>query len=158
MLRVGEGWDSHRLVEGIPLRIACVDVAYQRGGSGHSDGDAAAHALCDALLGAVGLGDIGSHFSPQDERWRGADSALFLAEVSRMLASAGARLVNADLTVVVEQPRLAPYISSMREALAQALGCGVSAISVKAKTAEALGPVGEGEAIEARAVVLVEVP
>ncbi len=157
MLRIGEGWDSHRLVEGRALRIACVEIPFERGSLGHSDGDAAAHAACDALLGALALGDIGSHFPPGDPRWEGVDSRVFLAKVVSMLADRHANLVNIDITVIVESPRLAPFICDMRAAMAEALGCDVERVSIKAKSAEGLGAVGEGAAIEARAVALVHV-
>jgi 2-C-methyl-D-erythritol 2,4-cyclodiphosphate synthase len=158
MYRIGEGYDIHRLEKGRPMRIGCVEVPAELGPLGHSDGDVLAHALCDALLGALALGDIGTFFPPQDEQWRGADSRVFLAYAARMLRARGAKLMNADATVVLEAPRLAPYIREMRRTLAGVLGCRASIISIKAKTAEGLGPVGEGKAIEARAVVLVQTP
>ncbi len=157
MFRIGEGYDSHRLVEGRALRIACVEVPAAFGSLGHSDGDAAAHAVCDALLGSLALGDIGTHFPPGEQRWAGVDSRVFLREVSAMLEARSVRLLNVDVTVIIEKPRLAPHIAAMREALAEALGCSVEAVSVKAKSGEGLGPVGRGEAVEARAVALVEV-
>lgn len=156
MLRIGEGYDIHRLVEGRLLRLGGVAIPFERGSDGHSDGDAAAHAVCDALLGAVALGDMGRHFPSSDEKWRGADSAIFLQEVVRLLARAGAQLVNVDVTVILERPRLGPHLDSMRAALAQALGCEVSRVSVKAKSSDGLGPIGSGEAVAARAVALVE--
>jgi 2-C-methyl-D-erythritol 2,4-cyclodiphosphate synthase len=156
MLRIGEGYDIHRLVEGRALRLGCVEIPHDRGSDGHSDGDAAAHAVCDALLGAMALGDMGRHFPSQDETWRDADSAIFLREVARLLSGAGARLVNVDVTVILERPRLSGYLDKMREALAAALGCELGQVSVKAKSSDGLGPIGSGEAVAARAVALVE--
>ncbi len=157
MLRIGEGYDVHTLVDGRPLRLACVEVPAGRGSLGHSDGDAAAHAVCDAILGAMALGDMGAHFPSSEQRWKDADSSVFLREVAAMLAGRGGRLVNLDLTVVLEEPRLSPHLQAMREALAAALGCDLGAVSVKAKSSDGVGPVGRGDAVEARAVVLVEV-
>lgn len=156
MLRIGEGWDVHRLVPGRRLRLACVDLEFERGTLGHSDGDAVAHAVCDALLGAAALGDIGRFFPPGDPRWEGADSRTFLAETVRMVAEAGGAIVNIDVTVILERPKLAPHNAAMREALASACGVALEQVSVKAKTAEGLGAVGAGEAVEARAVALLE--
>jgi len=158
VLRIGEGFDTHRLVAGRPLCIGCVEVPAERGSFGHSDGDVVAHAVCDALLGALALGDIGRHFPAGEPRWKDADSRVFLAGVAAMLAERGTELVNVDVTVVLERPRLGPYIEAMRTELAAALGCSPERISVKAKTAEGLGDVGMGEAVEARAVALVETP
>ena len=156
MYRIGEGYDIHRLEKGRPMRIGCVEIPAESGPLGHSDGDVLAHALCDALLGALALGDIGTFFPPHDEQWRGADSRVFLAYAARMLRARGAKLMNADATVILEAPRLAPYIREMRRTVAGVLGCRPSIISIKAKTAEGLGPVGEGKAVEARVVVLVQ--
>lgn len=156
MLRVGEGYDIHRLVAGIKLRLACVEIDSERGSLGHSDGDAAAHAVCDAVLGAAGLGDMGAFFPSTDARWKGADSSVFLREVARLLDEAEVELVNVDVTVVLERPRLSPHLAAMRVALAAALGVAAARVSVKAKSADGLGPVGSGEAVEARAVALVE--
>ena len=154
---VGEGYDVHRLGVGRRLVLAGVEIDSDRGAVGHSDGDAATHALCDALLGAVAAGDIGTHFPPSDERWRDADSMLFLREVVGLLAERGAHVVHVDLTIVLERPRLAPYRDAMRNRLAEALGCTTDRVSVKAKTAEGLGAVGSGEAVESRAVATVRV-
>lgn len=158
MLRVGQGYDIHRLVPGRPLRLGCVEVPFAKGSLGHSDGDAAAHALCDALLGAAGLGDMGAFFPSQDARWKDAASSIFLAEVSRRLAGIGAGIVNADVTVILQEPRLGPHLAAMREAMAGALGVDASRISVKAKSSDGVGPVGEGAAVAALAVALVDVP
>ncbi len=157
MFRIGEGYDVHRLEPGRRLLLAGVAVESPVGCAGHSDGDAAAHALCDALLGALGAGDIGDFFPPGDPRWRDADSMGFLAEVRRRVASAGARIVNVDVTIIIERPRIAPYRRRMRERLAEVLCCPIDSVSVKFKTAEGLGSVGCGEAVEARAVALIEV-
>ncbi len=156
MQRVGQGYDIHRLGDGRGLRLGCVDIPSERGVLAHSDGDAVCHALCDAILGAAALGDMGTHFPSHDARWRDADSALFVTEVVAMLRAAGGSLVNVDLTVSLESPRLAPFIAEMRARLAELLGCGLDAVSVKAKSADELGPVGAGEAVEARAVVLAD--
>jgi 2-C-methyl-D-erythritol 2,4-cyclodiphosphate synthase len=156
MYRIGEGYDIHRLEKGRAMRIGCVEIPCDFGPLGHSDGDVLAHALCDALLGALGLGDIGAYFPSDDERWRGADSRVFLAYAARLMRARRAKLVNADATVILEKPKLAPHIFAIRRALSSVLGCRASQISVKAKTAEKLGPVGEGLAVEARAIVLVQ--
>ncbi len=156
MLRIGEGYDIHRLVAGRTLRLACVELEFERGSLGHSDGDAAAHAVCDALLGAAGLGDMGHFFPSSDPRWKGADSRVFLLEVARLLGEAGATPVNVDVTIVLERPRLSPHLAAMRVALAGALGVDVARVSVKAKSADGLGAVGSGDAVEARAVALIQ--
>lgn len=158
MLRVGQGYDIHRLVPGRPLRLGCVDVPFDRGSLGHSDGDAAAHALCDALLGAAGLGDMGAFFPSSDPQWKDADSSVFLRAVGEKLAALGARVSNADVTVILEAPRLSPYLEAMRQAMAVALGVDASVLSVKAKSSDEVGPVGEGAAVVAMAVALVDVP
>jgi 2-C-methyl-D-erythritol 2,4-cyclodiphosphate synthase len=158
MYRIGEGFDSHRLESGRTLRIGCVEVPASVGSVAHSDGDVLAHAIVDALLGAIGEGDIGRHFPPSDAKWKNADSKIFLAEAARLIAARGGRIANVDSTVILEAPRIAPQIPTMRTALAQALGCEPTSVSVKAKSAEGLGPVGEGKAVEARAVALVWLP
>lgn len=133
-----------------------VRIAHDRGLAAHSDGDVALHALCDALLGAAALGDIGQHFPPGDERWRDAASSRLLGRVVDLLAGQGWRPVNADVTVVCEQPRLAPHVEAMREAIAGLLGVGIECVSVKATTTERLGFCGRGEGIAALAVVLIQ--
>lgn len=155
-LRIGEGWDVHRLVEGRPLILGGVTIPHDRGLLGHSDADALAHAITDALLGAAGLGDIGRHFPDTDPAFAGADSMRLLAEAQRRVSAAGWRIVNIDSTIVAQAPKLAPHIPAMRERIAGVLGLSASAINVKAKTYERLGPVGAGEAIEARAVCLLQ--
>lgn len=153
-IRIGEGWDVHALVPGRRLVLGGVDIPHTLGLLGHSDADALLHAITDALLGAAGLGDIGTHFPDTDERFRGADSATLLAEAARRVREKGWRIGNVDSTVVAQAPRLAPHIVAMRARTAQALGLAVDDVNIKAKTAERLGPVGQGLAIEARAVVL----
>jgi 2-C-methyl-D-erythritol 2,4-cyclodiphosphate synthase len=153
-LRVGEGWDTHALVPGRKLVIGGIDIPYERGLLGHSDADVLAHAITDALFGAAGLGDIGRHFPDGDDRFKGANSILLLAETARRVREAGWEIANIDSTVIAQQPKLAPHIDAMRERLAQALQVGAVQVNVKAKTAEKLGPVGQGLSIEARAVVL----
>ena len=158
MYRIGEGFDVHRLEAGRKLRIGCVDVPAPFGSVAHSDGDVLAHAIVDAVLGALGEGDIGRHFPPEDPKWKGVDSRFFLAEAARRVAARGGRIANVDSTVVLEQPRIGEHVPAMRRELARALGCGATEVSVKAKSAEGLGPIGEGKALEARAVVLVWLP
>jgi 2-C-methyl-D-erythritol 2,4-cyclodiphosphate synthase len=152
--RVGEGWDVHALVPGRPLILGGVRVPHSQGLLGHSDADVLLHAVTDALLGAAGLGDIGRHFPDTDARFKGADSAVLLAEAARRVREAGFEIGNVDSTVIAQAPKLAPYMPAMRESLARALGVAPGQVNVKAKTAEKLGPVGQGLSIEARAVVL----
>ncbi|MFT4570034.1 MAG: 2-C-methyl-D-erythritol 2,4-cyclodiphosphate synthase [Hyphomicrobiaceae bacterium] len=146
----------HRLVGGRTLRLGCVTVPADFGPLGHSDGDAAAHAVCDALLGAAALGDMGRWFPSSDERWRDANSESFLVETAALLAREGWEVSNLDVTIVLENPRLGVHLPKMRESIAAALGCRVEQVSVKAKSADGLGPIGAGEAVEARAVALIE--
>jgi 2-C-methyl-D-erythritol 2,4-cyclodiphosphate synthase len=153
-IRVGEGWDLHALVPGRKLMIGGVEIPFERGLLGHSDADVLLHAVTDALLGAAGLGDIGRHFPDTDERFRGADSVLLLTEAARRVREQGLLIGNVDSTVIAQAPRLAPYVDAMRDRIAAALDLGPARVNVKAKTAEKLGPVGQGQAIEARAVVL----
>jgi 2-C-methyl-D-erythritol 2,4-cyclodiphosphate synthase len=153
-LRVGEGWDVHPLAAGRKLILGGVEVPHTMGLLGHSDADVLLHAITDALLGAAGLGDIGRHFPDTDARFRGADSALLLAEAARRVRAAGWHIGNIDSTVIAQAPKLAPHIPAMCERIAAALGLGADRVNVKAKTAEKLGPVGEGCSMEARAVAL----
>jgi 2-C-methyl-D-erythritol 2,4-cyclodiphosphate synthase len=153
-LRIGEGWDTHALVTGRPLVLGGVTIPHSHGLLGHSDADALLHAITDALLGAAGLGDIGRHFPDTDVQFQGADSVVLLQEVARRVAAAGWTLVNIDSTIVAQAPKMAPHIAAMRACIASALGLDEGAVNVKAKTAEKMGPVGEGRAIEARAVCL----
>ncbi|MDB5872431.1 MAG: ispF [Ramlibacter sp.] len=152
--RIGEGWDIHALVPGRKLLIGGVDVPFERGLLGHSDADVLLHAITDALLGAAGLGDIGRHFPDTDERFKGADSIVLLTEAARRVREAGFQIGNVDSTVIAQAPKLAPYIDAMRDRIARALDLAPEHVNVKAKTAEKLGPVGQGLAIEARAIVL----
>lgn len=154
MFRVGLGHDVHRLVEGRPLVLGGVHVPSERGGEGHSDADALAHAITDAILGALCEGDIGMHFPDSDARWRGADSLQLLARVVWLAGERRYRVGNVDATVMLERPKLRAHVHAMREKLAQVLGVDVDAVSVKAKTGEGLDAVGEGRAVAAHAVVL----
>ncbi|WP_332815306.1 2-C-methyl-D-erythritol 2,4-cyclodiphosphate synthase [Ramlibacter sp.] len=155
-IRIGEGWDVHALVPGRALVIGGVVVPYERGLLGHSDADVLLHAITDALLGGAGLGDIGRHFPDTDDRFKGADSVLLLKEAAARVAAAGWTIANVDSTVVAQAPKLAPHIEAMRARIAGALGLPPEQVNVKAKTAERLGPVGQGQSIEARAVVLLQ--
>ena len=157
-LRIGEGWDTHALVAGRPLVLGGVTIPHSHGLLGHSDADALLHAITDALLGAAGLGDIGHHFPDTDPAFQGADSVLLLQAAAERVRAAGWRVVNIDSTVVAQAPKLAPHIAAMRAGIAAALGLAADAVNVKAKTAEQMGPVGEGRAIEARAVCLLQRP
>lgn len=156
LIRVGEGWDTHALVPGRKLLLGGVEIPHDRGLLGHSDADALLHAITDAVLGGAGLGDIGRHFPDTDERFRGADSIVLLMEAAQRARQAGWQIANVDSTVVAQAPKLAPHIEAMRARIAQALGLAPSQVNVKAKTAEKLGPVGMGQSIEARAVVLLQ--
>ena len=152
--RIGEGWDVHALVPGRKLIIGGVEIPHTLGLLGHSDADVLLHAITDALLGAAALGDIGSHFPDSDARFKGADSEVLLTEAARRVRDKGYAIANVDSTVVAQAPRLAAHIPAMRERIAGALGLQLDQVNVKAKTAERLGPVGQGLAMEARAVVL----
>jgi 2-C-methyl-D-erythritol 2,4-cyclodiphosphate synthase len=153
-MRIGQGYDVHRLVEGRLLLLGGVEIPFDRGLLGHSDGDAVLHALCDALLGAIGAGDIGTHFPDTDPRHRGVASEVFVAESMRLAHQAGFVLGNADVTIFAERPRLAPHMAALRANVARLLGAAESQINLKAKTMEGLDAVGRGEAIAASAVVL----
>lgn len=152
--RIGEGWDVHALVPGRKLIIGGVEITHSMGLLGHSDADVLLHAITDALLGAAGLGDIGTHFPDTDVRFKGADSVMLLTEAMRRVRIEGWQLGNVDSTVVAQAPKLAAHIPFMRGHIAAALGVTVAQVNVKAKTAEKLGPVGQGLAMEARAAVL----
>ena len=152
--RIGEGWDCHALVPGRKLIIGGVEIPHNTGLLGHSDADVLLHAIIDALLGAAGLGDIGSHFSDADVKFKGADSMLLLTETHRLIAARGYTIGNIDSTVIAQAPKLASYMPAMRQRIAGALELDVGQVNVKAKTAEKLGPVGQGLSMEARAVVL----
>lgn len=152
--RIGEGWDTHALVAGRKLILGGVEVPHTVGLLGHSDADVLLHAITDALLGAAGLGDIGRHFPDTDLQFKGADSMLLLAEAARRVRALGWEIANIDSTVIAQAPKLAPHISAMCQSIANGLGLSVQQVNVKAKTAEKMGPVGEGRAMEARAVAL----
>jgi 2-C-methyl-D-erythritol 2,4-cyclodiphosphate synthase len=155
-LRIGEGWDVHALVAGRSLVLGGVRIAHSHGLLGHSDADALAHAITDAVLGAAALGDIGRHFPDDDPAFAGADSLALLSAAVQRVRAAGWTVVNVDSTVIAQAPKLAPHIAQMCSRLAAAMGLDVGAVNVKAKTAEKLGPVGQGQAIEARAVCLLQ--
>ncbi|PZO18925.1 MAG: 2-C-methyl-D-erythritol 2,4-cyclodiphosphate synthase [Burkholderiales bacterium] len=152
--RIGEGWDVHALVPGRPLIIGGVHIPHSQGLLGHSDADVLLHAITDALLGAAALGDIGRHFPDTDERFKGADSSVLLKEAARRVREAGFEIGNIDSTVIAQAPKLAPHMSAMVQSIAHALGVAVDQVNVKAKTAEKIGPVGQGLSIEARAVAM----
>jgi 2-C-methyl-D-erythritol 2,4-cyclodiphosphate synthase len=153
-LRIGQGYDVHAFGEGDHVVLGGVRIAHSRGIVAHSDGDVVIHALCDAILGALALGDIGRHFPPTDQRWRGADSRQFLRHCAELMRNAGFVLGNADVTVVGEQPRITPHAQAMCENLASDLACAANRLSVKATTSEKLGFTGRGEGLAAMAVVL----
>jgi len=155
-LRVGHGFDAHRLVDGRPFVLGGVRIEYEKGPLGHSDADVLLHAISDALLGACALGDLGAHFPDSDPQWKGADSSRLLAACHELAVRHGWTIANVDATVVVQQPRLSPYVPMMRDAIADVLGLDVARISVKAKTSEGMGYTGDGTGIAAYAVVLVE--
>jgi 2-C-methyl-D-erythritol 2,4-cyclodiphosphate synthase len=156
VIRVGLGWDVHRLTAGRPLILGGVQVPSEFGLEGHSDADILSHAITDALLGAAALGDIGMHFPDTDPQWKGADSAQFLAHAAGLVRGLGYTIVNVDSTVILERPKLKDYRLPIREALARTLGIGLDRVSVKFKTAERVGPVGEGKSSEAQAIVAIE--
>jgi 2-C-methyl-D-erythritol 2,4-cyclodiphosphate synthase len=153
--RAGVGNDIHRLVEGRKLILGGVEIPYDRGLLGHSDGDSLTHAITDALLGAAALGDIGSHFSDKDPRWAGADSLVFLRHACALLVERGFEIANVDATILAERPKMAPHVAEMKIRLAEAMGIDQSRINIKAKTNEGLDAIGRGEAIGAQAVTLI---
>jgi 2-C-methyl-D-erythritol 2,4-cyclodiphosphate synthase len=153
--RVGTGFDAHRLVAGRPLMLGGVAIPHDRGLEGHSDGDCVLHAVCDALLGAIAAGDMGQHFPSREARWKDCESRLFLEEVSRLLAGQGAHIENVDVTVIAQAPALAPHLLAMRSAIAETLKLPLAAVSVKAKSTDAMGALGRSEGIAAQAAVLV---
>ena len=155
MVHVGIGYDVHALVEGRKLILGGVEIPHTKGLEGHSDGDCVLHAVCDALLGAAGEGDMGRHFPSSDARWRGVDSRLFVEEVARLLAARGLRLGNLDVTVIAQEPVLAPYLEAMGSTIAAALGVARDCVSVKAKSTDGLGALGRAEGIAALATALV---
>jgi 2-C-methyl-D-erythritol 2,4-cyclodiphosphate synthase len=153
-MRIGQGWDIHRLVSGRPLRLGGITLPYERGLLGHSDGDVVLHAISDAVLGAIGAGDIGTHFPDSDAKYRGADSGVLLTQVVEMAQARGYTIVNIDVTIIAEQPRLAPHMPALRQRVAELTTRDEARVNVKAKTAEGLDAVGRGEAIAATAIVL----
>ena len=156
MFRIGFGSDIHRLISGKPLILGGVEIPADKGAFGHSDADALLHAITDAILGALALGDIGSHFSDKDVRWKDADSFVFLKHTVELMKEKGFRIVNVDSTISLEKPKLRPFIDKMRENLAQVLEIEFDCVSVKAKTGESLDAVGEERAIKAETVVLLD--
>jgi 2-C-methyl-D-erythritol 2,4-cyclodiphosphate synthase len=152
--RIGHGYDVHALGDGLRLVLGGVEIPHDRGCIAHSDGDVLVHAICDALLGALALGDIGKHFPDTSAEFKGIDSKILLARVMELIAKEGWRLVNADITIAMQKPKLAPYIIPMRECLASVMGCSIGQVSVKATTTEKLGFVGRSEGCEVYAVVL----
>lgn len=155
--RIGEGWDVHALVVGRKLIIGGVEIPYNKGLLGHSDADVLLHAITDALFGAAALGDLGTHFPDTDASFQGVDSSELLREAAKRVREQGFEINNVDSTVVAQAPRLAPHITAMRQCIANALDIDIEQVNVKAKTAEKLGPVGQGQSIEARAVVLLTI-
>ncbi len=155
-MRVGQGWDVHRIATGRKLILGGVEVPSDFGLEGHSDADVLSHAITDAILGAVALGDIGMHFPDTDPRWKGADSLVFLRHVCGLAAEAGYKIVNVDSTVILERPKLKDFRMTIRESLARTMDLAIDQVSVKFKTAERVGPVGEGKSAESQAVVLLE--
>lgn len=153
-LRVGHGFDAHKLVAGRPLKLGGIEVPHPRGLEGHSDGDCALHAACDALLGAAGEGEMGRHFPSRDARWHGVASRVFLEETVRIVRAAGFALGNLDITLIAQEPVLAPHLEPMRATIAEVLEVEPEAVSVKAKSTDHLGALGRGEGIAALATVL----
>jgi 2-C-methyl-D-erythritol 2,4-cyclodiphosphate synthase len=156
MTRAGIGYDLHRLAEGRKLILGGIEVPFHKGPAGHSDGDALAHAICDALLGAAGLGDIGTHFPDTDPKWKDVSSLRFLERARDLLVERRLRISHIDAVVIMEKPKLGPHFPAMREALAKSLAISASAINLKAKTNEGVDSIGHGEAIAAQAIVTLE--
>jgi 2-C-methyl-D-erythritol 2,4-cyclodiphosphate synthase len=155
-VRTGQGWDVHRIESGRPLILGGVTIPCEFGLQGHSDADVLAHAITDAILGAAALGDIGMHFPDSDPRWKGCDSLVFLRHAKDLAEDQGYRIVNVDSTVILERPKLKDYRQTIRQRLAETLGLDVTRVSVKFKTAEGVGPVGEGRSAESQAIVTLE--
>jgi 2-C-methyl-D-erythritol 2,4-cyclodiphosphate synthase len=156
MTRCGIAYDLHRLADGRKLMIGGIEVPFEKGSVGHSDGDVLSHTLCDALLGAAGLGDIGTHFPDSDPKWKGASSLIFLEHTRKLLNERGMRINHLDAVVICERPKLVPHFPAMRAALAKALGIAVEQINLKAKTNEGTGEIGRGEAVAAQAIATLE--
>ena len=157
-IRIGQGFDVHAFGEGDHIVLGGVRIPHERGVVAHSDGDVVIHALCDAMLGALALGDIGQHFPPSDPQWKGADSRAFLRHCNRLIGERGWRIGNVDATVICERPKVGPHAAAIREILAADLGIGADEVSIKATTSEKLGFTGRGEGIAAQAVVLLVRP
>jgi 2-C-methyl-D-erythritol 2,4-cyclodiphosphate synthase len=155
MFRIGIGNDTHRLIEGRPLMLGGVHVAFDRGGEGHSDADALLHAISDAILGALCEGDLGVHFPDSDPQWKDVSSSELLSQVMLMAHERGKQIVNVDATIMIEEPKMRPHILSMRENIAEIIGVELACVSVKAKTGEGLDSVGQGLAVSAQAIVLI---
>jgi 2-C-methyl-D-erythritol 2,4-cyclodiphosphate synthase len=155
-VRIGQGWDVHRIAAGRPLILGGIAIPSEFGLAGHSDADVLSHAVTDAILGAVAAGDIGMHFPDTDPRWKGCDSLQFLRHACELAAQSGFQIVNVDSTVIIERPKLKDYRLAIRESLAKTMTLDVERVSVKFKTAESIGPIGEGRSAEAQAVVLIE--
>ena len=152
--RIGQGYDIHKLVEGRPLALGGCSIPFDKGSLGHSDGDVLIHAIIDAMLGALGMGDIGKHFPPWDERYKGANSLDMLAQIKGMITQEGYLIGNIDSTIIIEEPKLAPHIEAMKMKLAEVLNIPIANISIKAKTHEGLGDIGRGEALACHAIAL----
>jgi 2-C-methyl-D-erythritol 2,4-cyclodiphosphate synthase len=155
-MRIGMGYDVHRLVEGRPLVLGGVGIPYEKGLLGHSDADVLVHAICDALLGAAGMGDIGEHFPDSDDAYKGIDSIILLKQCLNLIRAEGYAVVNLDATVMAQAPKLSPYKARIRQLLAETLDCAVACVGVKATTTEGLGFIGAGEGIAAMCVVLID--
>jgi len=155
-IRIGVGYDVHRLVEGLSFRLGGVNIPFHKGAEGHSDADTLIHALCDALLGAAALGDIGIHFPDTSDEYKGIDSAILLRKTFELIQSKGYRIINIDSVIMLQQPRLRPYIDEMRKSIAEILGMKFDDVSVKATTTEKLGFIGNGEGVAAEVVVLLK--
>lgn len=156
MTRCGIGYDLHRLAAGRKLMVGGVEVPFEKGSVGHSDGDVLCHALCDALLGAASLGDIGTHFPDSDPKWKGASSLLFLEHAKKLLDARGLHICHLDAVVILEHPKLGPHFPAIRAALGKSLGIAADQISLKAKTNEGTGEIGRGEAIAAHTIATIE--
>jgi 2-C-methyl-D-erythritol 2,4-cyclodiphosphate synthase len=155
-MRIGFGFDTHALKAGLPLKVGGIDIPFDKGSLGHSDADVLIHAICDALLGAAALGDIGQHFPDTDPAYKGIDSALLLKDCCALVRKAGYEISNLDCTVCLEAPKLAPHMNAMRTRLAELMDINIKKVSVKAKTSEKLGFIGQGEGLSAYAMVLIE--
>lgn len=154
--KIGQGYDVHALASGLPMRLAGVDIPFDKGFVAHSDGDVAIHALCDAVLGALAMGDIGKHFPDNDPAYKGIDSMILLGKVTKMMQEQGYCIGNVDITIALQEPKIRPYIDTMRHTLSTVLGCDADCVSIKATTTEKMGFVGRGDGCEVWAVCLLE--